>query len=165
MEITELLIGVVGGGGVTTIVTAIINKMRNKGQKMNDNDEHLKTLSEVMSKTIKNIQEINKETIKSVQETNKETISNLKSELEQAQELTKLSHAREDQLIELVNKGREYAEVLEAKNKHKNRIIQSARKCDLLKGLPLEECVVLNAYDEYSECKATCKLKEEQKNG
>lgn len=153
MEITDILIGVIGGGGVTTIVTAIISKVRNKGQKMNDNDEHLKTLSEIMSETIKNVQEINKE-----------TISNLKSELQQAQELTKLSHAREDQLIELVQKGREYAEILEAKNKQKNRIIQSAKKCDLLKGKPLDECVVLNAYDEYSECRATCKLKEEKKN-
>ena len=147
MEYIELLIGVIGGGGVTTVATAIISKVRNKGQKMNDNDEHLKTLSEIMSDTIKNVQEINKE-----------TISNLKSELQQAQELTKLSHQREDQLIDLVNKGREYQEVLEAKNKYKNKIIQKARKCDLLQGKPLEDCIVLNAYDEYTECKATCKL-------
>ena len=148
LNITQLLIGVIGGGGITTIATTIINKTRNKGQKMTDNDTHLQTLSEIMTETIKNVQEINKE-----------TISNLKSELAQAQELTKLSHSREDQLIELVNKGREYQEILEAKNKHKNKIIQKARKCDLLHGKPLEDCIVLNAYDEYTECKETCKLK------
>lgn len=147
IDLTQLLIGVIGGGGVTTIATTIINKARNKGQKMTDNDTHLQTLSEIMTETIKNVQEINKE-----------TISNLKSELAQAQELTKLSHSREDQLIELVNKGREYQEVLEAKNKRKNKIIQKARKCDLLQGKPLEDCVVLNAYDEYTECKVNCKL-------
>jgi regulator of sigma D len=154
MDFTQLLIGVIGGGGVTTIATTIINKARNKGQKMTDNDTHLQTLSEIMTETIKNVQEINKE-----------TISNLKSELAQAQELTKLSHAREDQLIELVNKGREYQEVLEAKNKHKNKIIQKARKCDLLQGKPLEDCVVLNAYDEYTECKVNCKLNKGDNNG
>lgn len=148
LNITQLLIGVIGGGGITTIATTIINKTRNKGQKMTDNDTHLQTLSEIMTETIKNVQEINKE-----------TISNLKSELAQAQELTKLSHSREDQLIELVNKGREYQEILEAKNKHKNKIIQKARKCDLLHGKPLEDCIVLNAYDEYTECKESCKLK------
>lgn len=153
MDFTQLLIGVIGGGGVTTVVTTIINKSRNKGQKMVDNDTHLQTLSEIMTETIKNVQEINKE-----------TISNLKSELAQAQELTKLSHQREDQLIELVNKGREYQDILEAKNKHKNKIIHKARKCDLLKGLPLEECVVLAAYDEYTECKENCRLKEEKKD-
>lgn len=147
MEYTELLIGVIGGGGVTTIVTAIIGKIRNKGQKMNDNDEHLKTLSEIMSDTIKNVQEINKE-----------TISNLKSELQQAQELTKLSHQREDQLIALINKGREYQDALEKSSKLKTKIIQKARKCDLLQGKPLEDCIVLNAYDEYAECKSACKL-------
>ena len=154
MEYTELLIGIIGGGGVTTIVTAIIGKIRNKGQKMNDNDEHLKTLSEIMSDTIKNVQEINKE-----------TISNLKSELQQAQELTKLSHQREDQLIALINKGREYQDALEKSGKLKTKIIQKARKCDLLQGKPLEDCIVLNAYDEYTECKATCKLKEETRDG
>lgn len=154
MEITELLIGVIGGGGITTIITTLINKSRNKGQKMNDNDTHLQTLSEIMTETIKNVQEINKE-----------TISNLKSELAQAQELTKLSHAREDQLIELVNKGREYQEILEIKNKHKNKIIQQARKCDLLQGKLLEDCVVLNAYDEYTECKEHCKLRKEDERG
>lgn len=152
MDFTQLLIGMIGGGGVTTIVTTIINKARNKGQKMVDNDTHLQTLSEIMTETIKNVQEINKE-----------TISNLKSELAQAQELTKLSHQREDQLIELVNKGREYQDILEAKNKHKNKIIHKARKCDLLQGKPLEDCVVLAAYDEYTECKVNCKLNKQDK--
>lgn len=152
MDFTQLLIGVIGGGGITTIVTTIINKARNKGQKMVDNDTHLQTLSEIMTETIKNVQEINKE-----------TISNLKSELAQAQELTKLSHQREDQLIELVNKGREYQDILEAKNKHKNKIIHKARKCDLLQGKPLEDCVVLAAYDEYTECKVNCKLNKQDK--
>lgn len=148
MEFTELILGILGGGTVGTVATSIIGKMRNKGQKISDNDNHLQQLSQIMTETIRNVQEINKE-----------TISNLKLELQQAQELTKLSHQREDSLIELVNRGREYQEILELKNKHKNKIIQKARKCDLLEGKPLEECIVLNAYDEYTECKESCKLK------
>ena len=117
MDLTQLLIGMIGGGGVTTIATTIINKALNKGQKMTDNDTHLQTLSEIMTETIKNVQEINKE-----------TISNLKSELAQAQELTKPLIQGKTNLLSLSNKGREYQEVLEAKNKHKNKIIQKARK-------------------------------------
>lgn len=147
----DFLYGLMGGGAVTTIATAIINKSRNAGQKVSDSDTHLQQLSEIMTETIRNVQEINKE-----------TIANLKSELQQSQELTKLSHQREDNLIELVNKGREYQEILEAKNKHKSKIIQKARKCDLLQGKSLEDCIVLNAYDEYVECKEECKLKKEK---
>ena len=155
MEIVDLIIGAIGGGGITTIAVTVINKMRNKGEKLSDNDTHLKTLSEIMSETIKNVQEINKE-----------TISNLKAELQQSQELTKLSHQRENNLIELVQKGREYQEILETKNKYKTKIIQKARRCDLLQGKSLEECIVLNAYDEYAECKEHCKLgKKEKKDG
>lgn len=152
MEITQFVYGLLGGGGAASIIIAIIGKIRNKGQKMSDNDTHLQQLSEIMTETIRNVQEINKE-----------TISNLKSELQQAQELTKLSHQREDSLIELVNKGREYQEILEIKNKYKSKIIQKARKCDLLQGKALEDCIVLNAYDEYTECKEHCKLKDEDK--
>lgn len=150
MELAELIIGVIGGGTVGTVATAIIGKIRTKGQKLNDNDTHLRQLSEIMSETIKNVQDINKE-----------TISGLKAELVQQQELTKLSHQREDQLILLIQKGREYQEVLERNGKHKTKIIQKAKKCDLLKGKPLEDCIVLNAYDEYAECKAECKLKKD----
>lgn len=151
MELMDFLYGLMGGGAVTTIATAIINKSRNAGQRVSDSDTHLQQLSEIMTETIRNVQEINKE-----------TIANLKSELQQSQELTKLSHQREDNLIELVNKGREYQEILEAKNKHKSKIIQKARKCDLLQGKSLEDCIVLNAYDEYVECKEECKLKKEK---
>lgn len=154
MELMDILIGLLGGGTVGSVATAIINKSRNKGQKISDSDTHLQQLSEIMTETIKNVQEINKE-----------TIANLKSELQQSQELTKLSHQREDNLIELVNKGREYQEILEAKNKHKNKIIQRARKCDLLQGKPLEDCIVLVAYDEYVECKQECKLKKDAEHG
>lgn len=151
MEWVEIAYGALGGGCVTTIVTTIISKVRNKGERTADNDEHLKTLSEIMSETIKNVQEINKE-----------TIANLKAELQQSQELIKLSHAREDNLIELINKGREYQDALIAKNKHKNKIIHKAHNCNLLKGKPLEDCVVLNAYEEYTDCKTTCKLNDQQ---
>ena len=152
MEILDFAIGVLGGGGVTTIVTTLINKSRNRGQKMSDNDAHLKQLSTIMTDTINSVQEINKG-----------VIANLKSELQQSQELTKLSHQREDSLIELINKGREYQEVLELKNKHKSKIIQKARKCDLLQGKSLDDCVVLTAYDEYAECKEQCKLNKTEK--
>ena len=108
MELAELIIGVIGGGTVGTVATAIIGKIRTKGQKLNDNDTHLRQLSEIMSETIKNVQDINKE-----------TISGLKAELVQQQELTKLSHQREDQLILLIQKGREYQEVLEKNGKYK----------------------------------------------
>ena len=154
MELTELIVGVIGGGTAGTVLTAIINKIRNKGQKMSDNDTHLKQLSEIMSETIKNVQDINKE-----------TISGLKAELIQQQELTKLSHQREDQLIALIQREREYREVIEKNGKHKTKIIQKARKCDFLKGKSLEECIVLDAYDHYTECKAECKLaKDEEKS-
>ena len=153
MELFELIIGLVGGGTVGTVATAIIGKIRTGGQKMNDNDTHLRQLSEIMSETIKNVQDINRE-----------TISGLKAELVQQQELTKLSHQREDQLILLIQKGREYQEVLEQKSKHKTRIIQKAKKCDLLKGKSQDDCVVLSAYDEYAECKAECKLRKDGEN-
>lgn len=153
MELAELIIGVIGGGTVGTVATAIIGKIRTKGQKLNDNDTHLRQLSEIMSETIKNVQEINKE-----------TINGLKAELVQQQELTKLSHQREDQLIILIQKEREYRDVIEQNGKHKTKIIQKAKKCDLLKGKSLEDCVVLTAYDEYAECKAECKLKKNEQN-
>lgn len=151
MDILEILNWLLGAGGVGTIAVAIINKSRNKGEKISDNDSHLRQLSEIMSETIKNVQEINKE-----------TINNLKSELLQSQELIKLSHQREDSLVELINKGRENEEELKAGSKYKTKIIQKARKCDLLQGKPLEDCIVLNAYEEYSECKEQCKLKKEE---
>lgn len=151
MDWVNLILAAIGGGGLTSIILAIIGKIRNKGEITRDRDNHLKQLSEIMSGTIRDVQDIYQESIK-----------DLRSDREHSNKLTESSHMREDRLLDMLEQSRKYNDVLEEKNRNKNKIIQSARKCELLKGHPEEDCVVLVGYDEYAECKAQCKLK--QKN-
>lgn len=147
-EWSNLILAAVGGGGLTSIVLAIVNKIRNKGEITRDRDNHLKQLSEILSGTIKDVQGIYQESIK-----------DLRSDIEHANKLTESSHIREDRLLDMLEQSRKYNDILEDKNRNKNKIIHSARKCELLKGHSEEECIVLHNYDEYSSCKEDCKLK------
>lgn len=151
MDWSNMILAAVGGGGITSIILAIVNKIRNKGEITRDRDNHLKQLSEIMSGTIKDVQDIYQESIK-----------DLRGEREHLNHLIDASHQREDKVINMLEQSRKYNDVLEEKNRNKNKIIHSARKCELLKGHNEDECVVLHNYEEYSECKVQCKLKDDK---
>lgn len=153
MDWGNMILAAVGGGGLTSIILAIISKFRNKGEKVKDGDNHLKELSMIMSNTIKDVQEIYQESIK-----------DLREEREHSNKLTELAHQREDRLILIIEDNNKTIDAMQRKGRKKNEIIQSARKCDLLKGRPFDDCIVLQKYDDYNDCKHDCKLVNKENN-
>lgn len=147
MDWGNMILAAIGGGGLTSIVLAIINKIRNNGERVKDGDSHLKQLSEIMSGTIKDVQQIYQESIK-----------DLREEREHSNKLTELAHQREDRLILIIEDNNKAIDALQRKGRKKNEIIQSARKCELLKDRPYDDCIVLQKYDDYNDCKQDCKL-------
>lgn len=147
MDWGNFLLGCLGGGGITSIILAIISKIRNRGERMKDRDIHMKQLTEIMSGTIKDVQSIYQESIK-----------DLREEREHSNKLTELSHQREDRLILIIEDNNKTINLLQTKGRKKNEIIQSARKCELLKDRPYDDCVVLQKYNDYNDCKNECKL-------
>lgn len=147
MDWGNILLGAIGGGGVTSIIVTILNKIRNNGERMKDGDSHLKQLSEIMSGTIRDVQGIYQESIK-----------DLREEREHSNKLTELSHQREDRLIMIIEESNKVIDSLQRKGRKKNEIIQSARRCELLKDKPYDHCIVLKKYEDYNDCKQECKL-------
>ena len=163
------LCSAIAGGGLTQIVTVIIAKFRNKGEKMNDLAQFMTQVQAISGNTVNTVQKISADTITTIQRSFGDTIATvqktyegiIESEqkaVEMANRNYDMSQAREEKLLHIISADKVYRDTLERKNAQKRTIINKAYECEKLSGLtnPAEECAVLKANSEYYRRREHC---------
>lgn len=159
----------IAGGGFTQIVTSIIAKFRNKGEKMNDLANFMTQVQSISGDTVSTVQKISADTITTIQRSFGDTISTMQKTyegiivseqkaVEMANRNYDMSQAREEKLLQIISTDKVYRSTLERKNAQKRTIINKAYECDKLSGVknPTEECAVLKANAEYYRRREHC---------
>lgn len=163
------LCSAIAGGGLTQIITSIIAKVRNKGEKMNDLAQFITQIQHMTGQTITTVQKISGDTITTVQKSFEDIITTvqqtyesiIESEqkaIEMANRNYDMSQAREERLLQIIGQDKVYRDSLERKNAQKRTVINAAYDCDKLSGAknPIEECAVLKANSEYYKRREHC---------
>lgn len=166
-NLTNFLIGIFGGGTIATIIVAIINKIKDKGDKR-------KEWAAFMQMMTDNFDKIEK-TLENAYST---ALGTMQKAIDAANENFSTSAEREKQLSAIIETTRDHSDRIERKldqsreeSSRKSQIINKAYKCRYIKGKnSVKECVVLAARVEYEgvcqdcdECSADEPNKEEIK--
>lgn len=140
LEFLSEISSFVGGAGLSSIVIAIINKVKSKGEKRNEFADFLDKINTLFSNTITTVQQ----TYSQIIETEKEAV-------EIANKNFEMSQLREERQLQIIHNERKRAEVLESKNARKREVINRAYDCSIVKESsdPAEVCAVLKANNEY----------------
>ena len=135
-EISSFLVGI----GFSSIVIAIINKVKSKGEKRNEFAEFLDKINTLFSNTIETVQS----TYQTIIESEKEAV-------EIANKNFEMSQLREERQLQIIHNERKRMEKLENKNAKKRGIINKAYECQIVKesSNPAEVCAVLKANEIY----------------
>lgn len=163
------LCSAIAGGGLTQIITSLIAKFRNKGEKMNDLAQFMTQVQAISGDTVSTVQKISADTITTIQRSFGDTINTvqktyegiIESEqkaVEMANRNYDMSQAREEKLLQIISADKVYRDTLERKNAQKRTIINKGYECEKLSGLhnPTEECAVLKANAEYYRRREHC---------
>lgn len=147
MDWTALLIGVFGGGGLTSLAIALVNKYRTPQQKEKDEAEVTATITDVTDKLLHSISELSSKELESVQKSYELVIQNYKVILD---DVKTDSERRDKELVKIINDNREHTNRIEKKldeerksRKNLNAAINLAYDCEHIKGSSPEKCVVL----------------------
>lgn len=140
LEFLSEISSFVGGIGLSSIVIAVINKVKSKGEKRNEFAEFLDKINTLFSNTIN--------TVTSTYQT---IIDSEKEAVEIANKNFEMSQLREERQLQIINNERKRSEKLEYKNAKKNGIINRAYECQIVKEStnPSEVCAVLKANESY----------------
>jgi len=163
------LCSMIAGGGLTQIVTSIISRIKDKGQRMNDTAHFMAQLQKMSSDIITTVQKISGETnatmlksfgetISTVQKTYDSIIVSEQKAVEMANRNYDMSQAREERLLKIISQDKVYRDTIERKNAQKRTSINKAYDCEFLEGVqnPIEKCVVLKANAEYYKRREHC---------
>lgn len=161
MDWVTLLVGIFGGGGITSVVIALINKHKTP-------TEVTATMTEVTDKLLHSISALSEKEVKSVENSYSIVIKNYDTMLGNMQ---KDAERRDSELVKIINDNREHTNRIEKKldeerenRKSLNAAINLAYDCEHLKGKSPENCVVLqgreNGCDNCTEKKPTRRKKQ-----
>lgn len=147
MDWTALLVGVFGGGGLTSLAIALVNKYRTPQQREKDEAEVTATITDVTDKLLHSISELSSKELESVQKSYELVIQNYKVILD---DIKTDSERRDKELMSIINDNRQQAMRMEEKldserevRKGLNAAINLAYDCEHIKGKSPEKCVVL----------------------
>lgn len=149
LEFLSEISSFIGGIGLSSIVIAIINKVKSKGEKRNEFADFLDKINTLFSNTI--------ETVTSTYQT---IIESEKEAVEIANKNFEMSQLREERQLQIINQERKRSERLELKNAKKRGVINKAYECSIVKesSNPAEVCAVLKANEDYYHDKHTEKV-------
>lgn len=161
MDWVTLLVGIFGGGGITSVAIALINKHKTP-------TEVTTTMTEVTDKLLHSISALSEKEVKSVENSYSIVIKNYETMLGNMQ---KDAERRDTELVKIINDNREHTNRIEKKldeerenRKSLNAAINLAYDCEHLKGKSPENCVVLqgreNGCDNCTEKKPTRRKKQ-----
>lgn len=161
MDWVTLLVGIFGGGGITSVAIALINKHKTP-------TEVTTTMTEVTDKLLHSISALSEKEVKSVENSYSIVIKNYETMLGNMQ---KDAERRDTELVKIINDNREHTNRIEKKldeerenRKSLNAAINLAYDCEHLKGKSPDNCVVLqgreNGCDNCTEKKPTRRKKQ-----
>lgn len=161
MDWVTLLVGIFGGGGITSVAIALINKHKTP-------TEVTTTMTEVTDKLLHSISALSEKEVKSVENSYSIVIKNYETMLGNMQ---KDAERRDSELVKIITDNREHTNRIEKKldeerenRKSLNAAINLAYDCEHLKGKSPENCVVLqgreNGCDNCTEKKPTRRKKQ-----
>lgn len=161
MDWVTLLVGIFGGGGITSVAIALINKHKTP-------TDVTATMTEVTDKLLHSISALSEKEVKSVENSYSIVIKNYETMLGNMQ---KDAERRDSELVKIINDNREHTNRIEKKldeerenRKSLNAAINLAYDCEHLKGKSPDNCVVLqgreNGCDNCTEKKPTRRKKQ-----
>lgn len=161
MDWVTLLVGIFGGGGITSVAIALINKHKTP-------TDVTATMTEVTDKLLHSISALSEKEVKSVENSYSIVIKNYETMLGNMQ---KDAERRDSELVKIITDNREHTNRIEKKldeerenRKSLNAAINLAYDCEHLKGKSPDNCVVLqgreNGCDNCTEKKPTRKKKQ-----